>query len=175
MILMGDERQDWLDQCLESLANEPITLHICDGIVGDIRGARSRAIRKGSNEWIGWVDPDDFIIPGAYSRLLDIVGDKKFAWSKEEIWDLTPDGNVLLKKRQWYAPHHMHIVHRSILDYEMIESKAPIRRPDSWVEHLRNKGVFDDNVGYVWRRFDNSGSKRLFRSYDKKFYENMNK
>jgi len=166
ILLMGTERLDFLSQCLDSLKNEPITLHTCPGIPGDIRAARANAISLGKHDYVGWVDPDDFIIPGAYSRLLNVIGDKKFAWSNEEVWDMSEDLTTVLRKSTRKTPHHMHIIHRSLIDDDFIRNKVPVRRPDSWVESLKPEGVYDNNIGYVWRRYPNSGSRTLFKEHD---------
>lgn len=171
ILLMGTERKDLLEQCLESLKDEPITLHLCDGIPGDIRSARANAIAKGNHEYVGWVDPDDFIIPGAYKRLLEVIGDKKFAWSMEEIWDMTPDLSRVVTKHIRSNPHHMHIIHRSVIDDNYIRNVVPRRTPDRWVENLVPQGVFDKNIGYVWRNYSTSGSRMLYEHDDKAWEE----
>lgn len=163
---MGNEREDLLSQCLESLKDEPITLHICEGIPGNLRLARANAIAKGTNEYIGWVDPDDFIIPGAYERLLHIIGDKKFAWAMEEIWDMTPDVSRVITKRLRHNPHHMHIIHRSLIDYNYIMNLASPKTPDLWVGALVPHGVFDKKVGYVWRNYSTSSFKMCYEHND---------
>lgn len=171
ILLMGTERQDFLEQCLESLKNEPITLHLAPGIPGDIRTARANALAKGTNPYVGWVDPDDFIIPGAYTRLLNIIGDKKFAWAKEQIWNMSPDLTEVKGKSILHRPHHMHIVHRSILNYDYIRSGVEERTPDKWVEELAADGIHDPKVGYIWRVYPTSGSRILYQKYDTEWKE----
>lgn len=166
MLLMGNEREDLLSQCMESLKDEPITLHKCKGIPGDIRTARADAISKGTNDYVGWVDPDDFIIPGSYQKLLDAIGDKKFAWCDEEVWHMTPDLKTISSKYIKNEPHHMHIIHRSLLDYDLIRNRVPIRTPDRWVGMHAVNGVHVKSIGYVWREYSTSGSRILYADID---------
>lgn len=175
MLLMGNENKQILDQCMDSLKDEPINLHVCEGILGDLRTARVNALRKGSNEYVGWVDPDDFIIPGSYQRLLDIIGDKKFAWSMEEVWHMDYSGNNIISKSIRKSPHHMHIIHRSLIDYDYIKNKVPPHAPDSWVLRLMPLGIFDKNIGYVWRSYAHSPAKRLLPMHSTSMSRDINK
>lgn len=56
--------------CLASLNAEPVNVHVCDPIAGDIALARKRAYSKGMAPFVSYVDPDDTVIPGIYSALL---------------------------------------------------------------------------------------------------------
>ncbi|QDJ96484.1 hypothetical protein Xoosp13_298 [Xanthomonas phage Xoo-sp13] len=175
ILLMGDERSDLLEQCLNSLKYEPITLHKCDGVPGDIRTARANAISQGTNDYVGWVDPDDFIIPGAYQLLLDNIGDKKFAWCNEEVWHMTPDLSAVTATHIRKRPHHMHIIHRSLINYNLIRNEVPRRTPDRWVEMLTKQGVHVNSVGYVWREYSTSASRILFAPDDEQWHEQRRK
>lgn len=160
VLLMGNERQDLLDQCMESLKDEPITLHICEGIMGDLLTARINAISKGSHEFVGWVDPDDLVIPGAYQRLLDMIGDRNFAWASEEVWYMDDSLTEIKMKTIRRTPHHMHIIRRNAITEEFIRKGTMSHEPDAWVNKLVPTGIFDDNVGYVWRNYAASSAKK---------------
>lgn len=157
---MGWEDKALYQQCLLSLRDEPITLHVVPGIVGDLNTGRRLAIERGTHEWIGWVDPDDYIIPGAYTKLLTAVGDKKFAWMQETIMDCDDD-MVEQGSELRITPHHIHIVHRSLIRPEHFDVR---RFPDRWVRDLTNQGVYVPEVGYVWRRY-NSKARQILPYY----------
>jgi hypothetical protein len=154
VILLGNENRFFLKDCILSLREEPIALHVCEGIIGGSVEARRRAIAKGTNEWVGWVDPDDAIVPGSYQKLLDAVGDKKFAWTKEEVWYYNVFGQVVQKGVRT-SPHHMHIIHRDLIKPEFFDSP----HPDRWTALLAPEGVFVDEIGYIWRNYPASNAK----------------
>lgn len=60
-----------LASCLESLSVEPVNVHICEPIAGDIALARKQAYSKGMAPFVCYVDPDDAVVPGIYSVLLN--------------------------------------------------------------------------------------------------------
>lgn len=154
ILILGNENQTWLEQCLQSLENEPVNLRMCQGIPGDLSQARSLALKQGTSEYVGWVDPDDYIIPGAYARLLTLVGDKSFVWGKEQIIEYDDSMNIV-RQAVLKTPHHIHIVHRDVIDYSYLESRK-MDYPDRWISRLTSGGVFDDTIGYVWRKYPSS-------------------
>ena len=58
---------------LAQLAAEPVNLHIAPARPGRISAARAAAIRAGSAPYVCWVDDDDQIAPGIFSRLLAVL------------------------------------------------------------------------------------------------------
>lgn len=161
ILLMGNENKALLKQCTDSLRLEPIKLHYVRGIVGHAGKARASAMLRGYNEYVGWVDPDDFIIPGAYSKLLKTKTD--FAWMNEEIWSLNDhDLHNPVNRHVLRTPHHMHIIHRDILDTKLLSAKS--NDPIPFLRAMRSKSTAThvDEIGYVWREYT-SPSKLMFR------------
>lgn len=54
----------------------------------------------------------------------------------------------------------MHIIKRSVIDFDIIRNKTLSHAPDAWVSYLARDGVFDDTVGYVWRNYPTSSAKK---------------
>lgn len=160
MLLMGNENAELLQKCLNSLSNEPITLHTCPGIKGDLQSARRNAIKKGTNDYIGWVDPDDEVVPGIYSELLKHVPEHQFVWAKEEIRSYAMNGN-LLRSYTRRTPHHIHIVHRDLIKPEYFDQNC---RADIWVSNLVKQGKYVDKVGYIWNVLPNSNGKLYYET-----------
>ena len=82
MILLGDENPEWLAQCIQSLADEPVALHIVRGEFGHIGKWRAKGFRLGTNPYVAYVDPDDYVLPGAFAAcaaLLDSSADVDMA------------------------------------------------------------------------------------------------
>lgn len=71
-IIVG-EHEPWLNQCLGSLENEPIKIWTVKRIEGDLSKAREIGFSKGSSEYVSFVDPDDYVIPGAFQICLDAL------------------------------------------------------------------------------------------------------
>jgi glycosyltransferase involved in cell wall biosynthesis len=78
-MIVYDEPQWQIDRCLESLKDEPITLHVIPGVeerrykvCGPVIGRRE-GFSRGSAPFVSFVDPDDWIEPGAFGFLLDEI------------------------------------------------------------------------------------------------------
>lgn len=72
VIVRKDENPTKLSKCLDSLVGEPINLHICD-FIPKVGNARISALLKCKSDWVSWVDPDDYILPNAFSKCLETI------------------------------------------------------------------------------------------------------
>lgn len=164
MLLLGNENPVQLERCINSLKNEPINLILCDGIRDNLAEARKRAISLGKNDFIGWVDPDDEIIPGSYELMAKYKNHYKFIWMKEEIrefGDGNPFGNPPDKPLKVFhrnAPHHIHIVHRDLVEDKFFEKDK--RTVDHWVNRFTKNGKYIDRVGYIWNSYSQSAGRQ---------------
>ena len=66
----GNENQAWFDQCLASLKGEPVNIHLVDAVPGNLGRMRLDGFSRGTSPWVTYVDPDDYITPGAFHRAL---------------------------------------------------------------------------------------------------------
>lgn len=162
ILLMGNENKLLFEKCIGSLSGEPISLHLCEGIAGDLQTARKNAISKGTNEYIGWVDPDDEIVPGIYSKLLSYTPEYSFVWAKEEVRTYTTtDFSHMLDSFYRKTPHHIHIVHRDLIKPEYFEQHY---RADVWTHNFMSTGKYLDEVGYIWNRYPNSNGRTHYET-----------
>lgn len=161
VLLLGNENVPLLNSCLKSLENEPIVLHKCEGIIGDLQTARKNAIKRGTNDYIGWVDPDDEIIPGIYSKLLAFTPQYKFVWAKEEIRKYSDLSKPPYATVYRTSPHHIHIIHRDLIKDEYFDTNL---RADVWTGKLMKDGKFLDEVGYIWNQYATSNAKRYYET-----------
>jgi hypothetical protein len=108
-MIVYDEPQWQIDRCLESLKNEPITLHIVQGVeewpptIG-----RAKGYSLGTHPYHAYVDPDDYIVPGAFQLLLDAIGDADVCYGWEYVLD---------RENKWrvkHVLHHAFLVKRSL-------------------------------------------------------------
>ena len=73
-ILTHNEPQWQIDRCLESLKDEPINLHIVHGFdEWPPYQGRALGFSKGTAPYVSYVDPDDYIVPGAFTKLLAVI------------------------------------------------------------------------------------------------------
>jgi hypothetical protein len=74
------DNKKWLKQCLNSIQKEPINRIDIPGIVGDYWSARYQGYHTGVAKYVSFVDPDDYVLPGAFAACqaeLDADKDKK--------------------------------------------------------------------------------------------------
>lgn len=71
-----DRYNRWFDQCLDSLKNEPVNIHLCDYSPGDIRAARYVGFSQGTCEYVSFVDWDDWVEPGIFSKCVNALDDR---------------------------------------------------------------------------------------------------
>lgn len=169
ILVTGAESKLWYQECVNSLAGRPVSLHVCNGILGDIPKSRALAISKGIHDYVGWVDSDDYALPGAYGKLLSVIGDAPFAWMNEYEYKYNMSmRHVSTSVRT--QPHHIHIIHRDVLDYTIIEnphdgceySKVWTNAPaEIWIRKYMSVGVHLNDVGYVYRRYNKKALKTI--------------
>lgn len=163
ILTLPDEDKTLLKECLKSLDEENISIHLVDGVEGHVGRGRAKAIQKGTNEWIGWVDSDDFIIPGAYNKMINQSKENPeigFWWMNEEVWDLLPsDLYAPVNKYTSVRPHHIHIIHRDLIDYDIIEG---IKNDFGKILNKLsiNHGKHINETGYVWRQYNKSSCRK---------------
>lgn len=73
VLTLEHEREDWLQECLDSMKCEPVTVHVLPGIINGQGQARANGFRKGDAEFVSYADPDDAIIPGAFQLCFDVL------------------------------------------------------------------------------------------------------
>lgn len=69
----------WTERCSASLATEPVNVIDLPGVVGDYWKSRCLGFHLGKAPYVSFVDPDDFVLPGAFEacqKELDADKDK---------------------------------------------------------------------------------------------------
>ena len=147
-------RRENLPYILDVLSREPVNVHLVDvDEVGCETNMRIKALKMGTSEWVGWVDPDDELIPGAYQMLLDYKESHPFVWSNELVNTFNSDGK-LVSTVIYKEPHHMMIVHRDVLDFEAL-NKTKFSTVLA-LHPLKAIGMHVNEIGYVWNRHADS-------------------
>lgn len=164
MIVLGDENPEWLAQMIQSLAGEPVALHIVRGEFGHIGKWRAQGFELGTSPLVAYVDPDDYVLPGAFQRCIaalrdDPTLDAAFADTAIE----TPEG------LQTYPTqlHHLCVFRRTY-----VAPALPLIAGAAWVpeRHLEPPTIHARHIpmhGYVYRLRGDSPAKRLLAERNK--------
>lgn len=153
LVLPGEDPGPMLRQ----LQNEPVTVRVHPGIPGDVGAARAQALRRGFGEWVSWVDPDDRIEPGLYSRLRDAITP---GVNLIHTWELEHglDGTT----RERHFAHHGFIARRAAV-MPLLPHMAGLQ-PEWRTVMLLRPVVTLPWVGYHWIRRRGSATIPLDRA-----------
>ncbi len=166
LLLPGTDKKLW-GECLETLKDEPVNLHILDGIQGHIGKGRYNGFVQGDSPYVSCVDPDDLVIPGAFAACLEALENNPTACGaytdeliidmngeviKPGIWSKIP-WNPLRQLEPKYL-HHIYVMRRSMVEKYYLE----ILRWRSMTDYvlkclLSSQGpwIHVDQFGYKWR------------------------
>lgn len=138
-------RPDWLAQCLASLEGQPCTVHVLQGVEGSVGAGRARGYALGIHEFVGYLDSDDYLLPGALAHCLEELQQHQAVVTRE--WVEYPDGS-----RHPY-PKRMHgiaIYRRCNLTPLLAAIAACPHTADMHVRRaLRPQQL--ELIGHVWR------------------------
>ena len=77
----------WLGQCLASLASEPCTVHVLEGVEGSVGQGRAHGYQLGVHEFVSYVDSDDFVLPGVMGACLAALRTHRAVVTRERrLW-----------------------------------------------------------------------------------------
>ena len=149
-------RQEWLDQCLRSLEGENCTVHVVQGVEGNVGAGRAHAYTLGEHEFVSYVDSDDYVLPGVMDACLRAL--KRYpavVTLEQRLW-----GDRIASKRE--GMHHLTVYRR-----ELVQSVLA-----TWPDHpylcdrllVRKLHPFQlDFEGYVWRMHARQGHRLVTR------------
>lgn len=161
VLWLPGQRDDWWQECRQSLLGEPINVHRVEGIPGDYVTARCRAFAVGSAPFVSYVDPDDLVTRGAFAHCLWKLAapDVVMVWT-DSVRLFESGERKLVNARR---PHQLIVARRWAVEQALEDGDAG--DAELWrrvaqlgvVEHL---GI----VGYAWRQHPLSPAGRLARS-----------
>lgn len=174
-IVVGTKEQ-WLDKCLESLKNEPVTTWLVSRIEGDIAKARENGFSKGNSEYVSFVDPDDVVIAGAFSKCIKALdADTALAGVYTDDMLIDEQGNFIshgfaVDERPFreigFPSELMKIHHLRVFRRKFVEKCLPLKtkmvpEPILNVE-IQNHGMLLHLpfTGYQWRMHPGNTIKR---------------
>jgi hypothetical protein len=111
---MPGERQDWLEQCLNSLKSEPVNVRVFPGKLDDLGGARADAFMTGDCEYVSFVDPDDYVLPGGFQACVEAMQKENTVAACTQEYVTGISGIIINaeKPRDWI--HHLIVLKRDI-------------------------------------------------------------
>lgn len=135
------------------LQKENLSLNLFECPCGNIAKCRAEAAERSTAPYFGWIDSDDILISGAYTKLSQAIeaSAKPFAWMNESMV-VVNEHQVEVFNEVRKVPHHIHLIHKDLLDFSYLKYGVDRLRPDSWLSTKMSDGVHVDEVGYIWRR-----------------------
>lgn len=163
------ENQEWADQCARSLVDEPINVFNLDGIYGDIRQARYEGYKQGTAPYVSFVDPDDFVHPGAFQVCLDAIKGTEYGGVYTTSYVDNEDGTKCLihPYRQWtprlqYSNfceiHQLAVMRRDLVlqIFEQFYNEMPLVVYHEAYTYMQLSMISNwkavDFNGYTWRK-----------------------
>lgn len=160
VLWLPGQRDDWWQKCRQSLCGEPVNVHRVEGIPGDYVTARCRAFAVGSAPFVSYVDPDDWVMPGAFSHCLWKLADPDvvMVWTDSvRAYEDRPPAPV-----KPYRPHQLIVARRWAVEQALEDGDAgdaELWRRVATLGKVEHVGI----VGYAWRQHPLSPDGRLAR------------
>ena len=163
LLTLPNDRQDWFEQCMASLKNQPITLHVLAGVKGHIGKGRYNGFSVGEHPYVSLVDPDDWATPNGFSDCLKLLTERPEldgAYTAEHQCYLEDDGTWKLVKatpERGSPVHHLLVLKRSVIEqYASALLFEPQYPETAMLKKMQTDGInlgYTRSVGYVWRRY----------------------
>lgn len=150
VLTFSGTRPEWLEQCVNSIEAEGLNVHIVEGVEGNVGAGREKAYRLGSSEFVGYVDSDDYLLPGAGEACLRGLEKYRHVVTLERrLW------GDRMGKKPW-GGHHFTVYRRSdVLPLLPVMPSHPIHCDHILVRKLCPRQL--SHVGYVWRMHSAQG------------------
>lgn len=148
-------REDWLRQCLCSIDGQPCIPRVLRGVEGSVGAGRAKGYALGDSEFVGYVDSDDYLLPGALAACLSALRDLRSVVTLE--WVEYEDGT-----RHPYPKrgHGIAVYRREDIEPLLsIMAHAPHTVDMQVRNRLRPQQL--EFVGHVWRVHPAGNHKRI--------------
>jgi len=146
-------REEWLEQCLRSLEGQPCTVHVVQGVDGNVGAGRAHGYTLGQHEFVSYVDSDDYVLPGVMETCLDWLQRHRAVVTREQrLW-----GDRIAAKKE--GGHHLTVYRRDLAQPLLAE----LPNHPYLCDMLMIKKLIPfqlDYVGYVWRMHSAQGHRK---------------
>jgi len=158
--------EPWIHQCLDSLKDEHVNVFFVNRVEGNTAKARTEGFKKGTADFVSFIDPDDVIVPGIFDLCLNAMTRECSGVYTDEVL-IGPEGNFLMngwsidekpffqfgyRKSLMQGIHHLRVLKRSAVS-ECLPLKTK-RLPEPVLMHeLKKIGplIHLPVIGYKWR------------------------
>jgi hypothetical protein len=155
------------EECRATLENEPINLHMVEGVDGHTGKGRVAGFGQGDSPYVSCVDPDDLVLPGAFQACIDVLErhpeacgaytdelliDSLGTVIRPGVWSGEP-WNPLLQLEPKYL-HHIYVMRRCYVRKYFLEMLKWPRMPEYVLKCLltaHGPWIHVDRFGYKWR------------------------
>lgn len=151
-------RSEWLDRCLNSMRDQPCVVHVIEGVERDIAAGRRMGFTAGSQEYVSFVDSDDYVLPGAFDAALEALNSGVPALcSMESV--INESGQTL----KIQGGHHLYAARRDIVS-SVLDRFCNARHLHCFDKlHALTAPVWLDSVLYVYQTHSNQSHPHLGR------------
>lgn len=73
VLIRENPNPEHLQRCMDSLKDQPITLHTLPGVMGHIGQGRIAGYSLGTNPWVCYVDDDDWVLPETFEFVTSVI------------------------------------------------------------------------------------------------------
>lgn len=178
VLLMPGTNPVWWKDCRQSLAEEPVRLHLIKGVKGHVGAGRIEGFRQGESPFVSCVDPDDLVIPGAFAACIEALEknpDACGAYTDEllintkgntirpGIWS-GQEWNPLLQLEPRYL-HHIYVMRRQFVEQHLHELEKWPNLAEFILKGLvaaHGPWIHVDRFGYKWRLHDDGPWHKKF-------------
>lgn len=148
----SETKKGWLMQCLRSLHGQACSVHVVEGVDGDIAAGRAKGFSQGSHPYVSFVDSDDWVLPGIMQACTEKMSQGHDAIVTDEL--VTVDERVIRVQPM----HHLIVVRRDAMERILPDYRnaAADKKCCEFLIRTFQAERFG-LVGYVWRK-DGHGS-----------------
>ena len=147
-------------QCLESLRDEPVSVHQVAGRVDDIGNARADAFKLGNSEYVSFVDPDDYVLQGGFEACYQQLEAHPEAAATYTFEYTAGIAGTYARHQQPHAwAHHLVVFRRTAIEeHESLLRSWTWPAPQSEIQLVvevlkqQDKVIEIPKPYYVWRR-----------------------
>lgn len=147
-------KPEWLQQCLDSLKDQPVVVHVVEGVEGSVGAGRAKGYALGDCEFVGYLDSDDYALEGHYAKCLRMLNYQRAVIPYEYVEYLDGSRHKLLKA------YHNGAVYRRKDISPLIGAMSAAPLTVDIITRKTLKPYLMSHPGCVWRCVDN-GAHRL--------------
>lgn len=168
VITLPTTDQTWLAECLASIDHPQVKVHVVDGTEGNIGAGRSAGLSQGNQDFVTWIDPDDWAEPGAFDTMIANMGsngittDEYLVMGDSKVARGGNTGQVFV--RPLHMAHHFVVLRRELINpYIRVLPRHP-QFPEPFLYQVLSKSVeipFIDTPLYNWRQHSGQSHNRI--------------